>query len=117
MDGRINNKGSLGNKGGSRKSLFDERKDAEWMEFVWKNEHDVEKLEKKVGSKRYSGRDVVALKLLQGNDRLMAKFMDKLVPDLSRFVDKDNNDVSMFSTMSDDQLYAIIKRGKSEAGG
>ena len=74
--------GNPGNKGGGRKSAYLERKDAEWHEMVWKNEQDIDALILKVQSKKYAGRDIAALSLLQGDKYLIGKFMDKLVPDL-----------------------------------
>lgn len=73
-------KNALGNKGGGRKSMYEERQDALWHEDIWKHEQDIDALIDKVRSRKYAGRDIAALKLLQGNERLIAKFMDKLVP-------------------------------------
>ena len=80
--GNPNAKGTIGNKGGYRKSAYEEHKDAEWTGQLWRGEHDVEVLEKKVLSKKYSGKDIATLKILKGNERLIAKVMDKLIPDL-----------------------------------
>lgn len=76
------NKFGVGNAGGGRKSAYEERKDAEWHELVWKGEQDIEALINKIKSRKYAGRDIAALKLLQGDKYLIGKFMDKLVPDL-----------------------------------
>ncbi len=70
--------GKVGHSG--RKSMYEERQDALWHEYVWKQEQDIEALDLKIKSGRYSGRDVAALMLLKGNERLIAKFMDKMVP-------------------------------------
>lgn len=64
-----------------RKSAWEEKQDANFISDVWEHAQDVEKLEEKIRSKKYSGREVTALRLLKGSERLMAKFMDKLVPD------------------------------------
>lgn len=81
-----NPKGNPGNKGGGRKSAYQERVDAEWHEKVWKDQQDVDALIDKVRSRKYAGRDIAALKLLQGDKYLIGKFMDKLVPDLPQDV-------------------------------
>lgn len=70
------------NPGGGRKSAYEEHQDAAFLADVWNHAQDVESLENKVKGKRYSGREVTALRLLKGSERLMVKFMDKLVPDL-----------------------------------
>lgn len=65
-----------------RKSAYEEFQSAKFISDVWDNAQDIESLENKVKSKRYSGREITALRLLKGSERLMSKFMDKLVPDL-----------------------------------
>lgn len=74
--------GNPGNKGGGRKSAYQEIQDAEWHEKVWNDSQDVDALERLILSKNYSGRDMAALRLLKGDKYLIGKFMDKLVPDL-----------------------------------
>lgn len=69
-----------GNKGGSRKSAYDEVQDAEWHHFAWQKDTNLKQLRKKIKSGVYSGRDMAALMLLEGNKYIVAKFLDKLVP-------------------------------------
>lgn len=82
---------SVGNKGGGRKSAWEEKQDANFVADVWEHAQDVEALEEKIRSKKYSGREITALRLLKGSERLMAKFMDKLVPDLHDVTSKGNS--------------------------
>jgi hypothetical protein len=84
MGAPIGNKNALGNSGNTigRKSAYEEHQDAAFVSDVWQKSQDVEALEEQIKSKHYSGRDITALRLLKGSERLMAKFMDKLVPDL-----------------------------------
>ena len=75
--------GSGGKKGRSgRRSAYAEHRDALWHEKIWKDAQDVDALEQKITGKKYAGRDMAALKLLQGDKYVIGKFMDKLVPDL-----------------------------------
>ena len=79
--------GNPGNKGGKpgasgRSSAYKEHQDAEWHADVWKNKQDMAALEARIASGEYSGRDMALLMLLKGNDKIVSKFMDKLVPDL-----------------------------------
>ena len=78
------NKAAAGHDGSNtgRKSAYSEFQDAKFMDEVWRNAQDVEKLEEQVRSKHYSVRDITVLRVLKGSERLMTKFMDKLVPDL-----------------------------------
>ena len=73
---------SVGNKGGSRRSAYQEKRDAEWHADIWKHQQDVDALIEKVKGRKYAGRDIAALKLLQGDKYIIGKFMDKLVPNL-----------------------------------
>lgn len=68
-------------RGGGRKSLREELYDIEWHNKVWNGEVNVEELEKKVKSKKYAGRDAVALRLLKGDAKIGGKFMDKTMPE------------------------------------
>lgn len=75
------NKNAAGNKGGGRKSAYQEQADAEfWLEMF------LEPVEKSVIAKRlatgkYSVKDVMLSKALAGNDRLIEAMYKKLVPD------------------------------------
>lgn len=72
--------GNPNNKGGGRKSAYEERQDAIWHEDLWKNVQDIDGLIAKVKSRKYAARDIASLKILQGNERLLGRLMDKLVP-------------------------------------
>lgn len=70
-----------GQKGRSgRKSMYEERQDAIWHEDIWKNAQDIDSLINRIKSRKYAARDIAALKILQGDKTLIAKFMDKLIP-------------------------------------
>ena len=81
------NHNALGNPGGSRKSAYLEHQDAEWHSMIWKEAQDVPALEDKINSGNYSGREAVAFALLKGNNTVMAKFIDKLIPALPVHID------------------------------
>lgn len=84
--GNSNAKGHDGSKAG-RLSLRDEFADLQWHDYVWHTEQDIDVLEKKVMSRKYAGRDMAALRLLKGDKTIIAKFMDKLVPNVVQHVD------------------------------
>jgi hypothetical protein len=76
------NQYAKGNKGGGRKSAYQERRDAAWHEAVFNEDQSIADLERKIRDGKYSGRDMAALRLLKGDKTIIGKFMDKLVPDL-----------------------------------
>lgn len=73
--------GIPGNRGGGRKSAYQERQDAEWLASVWTGDIDRAALAAKVASKRHSVRDVYLFKALMGNDKILASMADKILPD------------------------------------
>lgn len=84
-----------GKKGRSgRRSAWDEVQDSRWHSQIWSGDLNLAELEDKIKNKRvFSGRDMAAYLLLTGDRHITGKFMDKLLPDLSRLVDKDGKDV------------------------
>lgn len=83
------NRASVGNKGGGRKSAFEEFLAAQWHAKAWegKDENgkplDVKALVKKIAGGKFGVRDRYLLKALTGDPRILAKFGDKLLPDLT----------------------------------
>ncbi len=73
--------GVPGNKGGGRKSAYQERQDAEWLASVWTGDCDRAELAAKIASKKHSVRDVYLFKALMGNDRILESIADKILPD------------------------------------
>lgn len=71
----------MGNKGGARKSAYAERQDAIWHEEKWKLETDVPVLQAKLRTGKYSVRDVFLAKALQGNEKILGIFANKLLAD------------------------------------
>lgn len=73
--------GQIGNKGGGRKSAYQERQDAEWLASVWTGDIDRAELARKIATKVHSVRDVYLFKALMGNDRILESIADKILPD------------------------------------
>jgi len=73
-----------GKKGRSgRKSAYQEHLDAQQHYQAWTLPQDVEELEKRIKSKKYSVWDVFLLKALKADPRILAKYSDKVMPDLT----------------------------------
>lgn len=71
-----------GNRGGGRKSAYEEGHDAAWLCDVWNSPQDYEELKEKiVVSKRYSVRDMVQWKALNGDTQILKVMADKMLPD------------------------------------
>ena len=79
--------GNPGNKGGGRKSAYQEKQAAAWHDSVWSGKVDLDELERRIQSRIYSGQDIAALRLLKGDKTIVAKFMDKLMPDAPKSID------------------------------
>lgn len=79
------NKASAGVTEGKtgRKSMYAEFIEAQWQHKSWITEEDVLKLAEKIKGGKYSVRDMYLYKALIGDPRVLAKFGDKLLPDLT----------------------------------
>ena len=73
--------GNPGNKGGGRKSAYQERADALTLEKLFFDEQVVSDIREKIESGKYSMKDIFALKGLQGNENVMTKVFQKLFPE------------------------------------
>jgi len=76
-------KGFHGKKGRSgRKSTWDEKKEVIWHDEKWKLDSDAPQLKAKLATGKYSVRDVFLAKALQGNEKILGIFANKLLADL-----------------------------------
>lgn len=75
------NKNALGNKGGGRKTIKDERADAEYLWKIFTGEMSREAVEKKLKSGKFSIKDTWIAKALAGNERFINTIVKKLFPD------------------------------------
>lgn len=80
MDERTNNKGIKGNKGGGRKSAYQERADADLLWKVFTEKHSKEELTELLRGK-YSIKDVWITKAFAGNERFIQQIIHKLFPE------------------------------------
>lgn len=73
--------GNPGNKGGGRKSAYQELADAKLLWEVFTKPMTVEKIKKRIESGKYSIKDVWILKARQGNEKFIQQIVHKLFPD------------------------------------
>ena len=76
-----NPKGNPGNKGGGRKSAYQERADARLLEEMFFNELCKEETLAKIRSGKYSLKDMFVSKAFDGNERFLGEMFRKLFPD------------------------------------
>lgn len=93
MSAPKNNKNALGNRGGGRKSAFEEMKEAKWLKTVWNRDFDVGSLQKKVESGTYSVRDIFLLNALSGQPAALKVMADKILPGRDEMKDKREQEV------------------------
>ena len=76
-----NNHNGKGNKGGGRKSAFQERADADLLWKMFFGELSEQTILKKVRTGKYSLKDVFVKKGFDGNERILSEIFRKLFPD------------------------------------
>lgn len=77
-------KNALGNKGGGRKSAYQERADAIMLEKMFLEEMSKEEVQQKLASGKYSLKEVFVSKAFAGNERMLLAMFNKLFPDLTK---------------------------------
>lgn len=75
------NQFAKGNRGGSRKSAYQERADAIMLEKMFMDEMSKEEVQKKLASGKYSLKEVFVSKAFAGNERMLLAMFNKLFPD------------------------------------
>jgi hypothetical protein len=70
--------GNPGNKGGGRKSAYQEMIDAQDLIDIWNGKKTKKKLDKILRSGKFGVKHVLAAKCMSGNPQLIAKMMDKI---------------------------------------
>jgi hypothetical protein len=75
------NKNAVGNRGGGRKSAYQELSDAQQFRDLFFEEQDQEAIEAKIRAGRFSLKDRYALNGMEGDTRVLNKIVDKILPD------------------------------------
>ena len=76
-----NRKGNPGNRGGGRKSAYQERADAAFLWEIFTRPMDREEVRALLATGKYSIRDVFVSKAFAGNERFIELLVRKLFPD------------------------------------
>lgn len=92
--GNTGKKNALGNKGGGRKSAYQEAKDAKFLDQIWEGDYDEEELERlvKQKKKRKGAKHVFAALALAGSEKTLNKLVDKLFANKQDITFEDNRE-------------------------
>ena len=75
------NKNAIGNKGGGRKSAYEEMAVAEVLNDIFFREFNLDQLKARIDSGSYSVIDLFILKGLKGDVRIMTSVFNRIFPD------------------------------------
>ena len=81
MGAPVGNKNAVGNKGGGRRSAYQERQDAERLKEIWTGDFNKTELMKKLQSGEYSPEFIWIVKAIQGNMVALKEMFKKIYPD------------------------------------
>jgi len=76
-----------------------------WHSEKWEIDSDVPALQAKLKTGKYSVRDVFLAKALQGNERVLSIFANKLLPDL---VDVTSGNEKLGPSLSEEEKSALL---------
>ena len=98
------NKNAVGNRGGARKSAYQEHADAVMLEQMFLQEMSKEEVQKKLASGKYSLKEVFVSKAFAGNERMLIALFSKLFPDQSNLI------LSMVKPLPTDKADSKLKK-------
>ena len=80
--------GTKGNKGGGRKSAYEERQRAEALFQAFYNDNDQERLEAKIRTGKFSIWDRIVLTAMEGDTKVLNALSNKAFPDQLKVEDE-----------------------------
>lgn len=104
MSAPAGNKYAIGNKGGGRKSAFQEQADAAFFAALWNGGLNKEKLQRKILKGKFGAKHILAVKILEGNERLLSKLLDKFFPD----------QISQIEAVVHEESYSVSKEEEEQ---
>lgn len=114
MGGAFGNKNAVGNKGGGRKSAYQENADAALLREMFLNPMSREEIQAKLKSGKYSLKDLFVSKGYAGNERVLLALFHKYFPDdlltmEQRNADAEGNDLPADAVKSVDDVMTLIE--------
>jgi hypothetical protein len=112
MPGAIGNQNAVGNKGGGRKSAYQENADASMLREMFLNPMSRDEVQAKLKSGKYSLKDLFVSKGYAGNERVLLALFHKYFPDdllANRQTDDGEAGVTLDAVKSVDDVMALIQ--------
>ena len=106
------NQNAVGNKGGGRKSAYQENADATLLREMFLNPMSREEIQAKLKSGKYSLKDLFVSKGYAGNERVLLALFHKYFPDdllTNRQADEGENGISPDAVKTIDDVMALIE--------
>jgi hypothetical protein len=112
MPGAIGNQNAVGNKGGGRKSAYQENADASMLREMFLTPMSRDEVQAKLKSGKYSLKDLFVSKGYAGNERVLLALFHKYFPDdllVNRQTDEGEAGVTLDAVKSVDDVMALIQ--------
>lgn len=110
-------KNALGNKGGGRKSAYQELADAMEAHKIFFDEHNQDEIEEKIRSGKFSLKDRFVLTAMEGDTSVLNKAYHKAVPDQITGAGGKDLIPDSIENLSNEELLAIIEERSTEGTG
>jgi hypothetical protein len=112
MPGSFGNQNAVGNKGGGRKSAYQENADASMLREMFLNPMSRDEVQAKLKSGKYSLKDLFVSKGYAGNERVLLALFHKYFPDdllANRQTDESENGITQDTVKSVDDVMTLIE--------
>lgn len=113
MPGALGNQNAVGNKGGGRKSAYQENADATLLREMFLNPMSRDEIQAKLKSGKYSLKDLFVSKGYAGNERVLLALFHKYFPDSilenRPTSDAEGSDLPLNAVKSVDDVMALIE--------
>lgn len=103
--------GQKGNKGGGRKSAYQEQADAKMLWEMFFGLQSKEEIQKKLKGGKYSLKDVFVSKAFAGNERILVEIFKKLFPDLEKAEHSGSVSINVVDYEQSDPDTAPVRSG------
>jgi hypothetical protein len=112
MPGAFGNQNAVGNKGGGRKSAYQENADASMLREMFLNPMSRDEVQAKMKSGKYSLKDLFVSKGYAGNERVLLALFHKYFPDdllANRQTDEGEEGIALDEVKSVDDVMTLIQ--------
>jgi hypothetical protein len=112
MPGAIGNQNAVGNKGGGRKSAYQENADASMLREMFLTPMSRDEVQAKLKSGKYSLKDLFVSKGYAGNERMLLALFHKYFPDdllANRQTDEGEAGITQDAVKSVDDVMTLIQ--------